>query len=83
MDEFAAVEEAAVAKWPHIKVFNTICNATTKRQTAILDLAPQVDMVLVVGSTSSAKVSVDAFMVAAMVSIPVGPPPQTRISVFR
>jgi 4-hydroxy-3-methylbut-2-enyl diphosphate reductase len=53
--EFEAAEELALQKWPHIKVFNTICNATTKRQQAILELAPQVDMVLVVGSKTSAN----------------------------
>jgi len=53
--EFEAAEKLALQKWPHIKVFNTICNATTKRQQAILELAPQVDMVLVVGSKTSAN----------------------------
>jgi 4-hydroxy-3-methylbut-2-enyl diphosphate reductase len=55
LEEFAKVEEKAQEKWPHLRVFNTICNATTKRQTAIMDLAPKVDMVLVVGSKSSAN----------------------------
>ncbi|HPM37685.1 MAG TPA: 4-hydroxy-3-methylbut-2-enyl diphosphate reductase [candidate division Zixibacteria bacterium] len=55
MDDVAAVEELAREKWPHIEVFNTICNATTQRQNAVMDLAPQVDMVLVVGSASSAN----------------------------
>jgi len=55
LEEFAKVEERALEKWPHLRVFNTICNATTKRQTAIMDLAPKVDMVLVVGSKSSAN----------------------------
>jgi len=53
--EFEAAEKLALEKWPHIKVFNTICNATTKRQQAILELAPKVDMVLVVGSKTSAN----------------------------
>ncbi|KAA3631674.1 MAG: 4-hydroxy-3-methylbut-2-enyl diphosphate reductase [Calditrichaeota bacterium] len=55
IEEFARVEEKAKEKWPHLEVFNTICNATTKRQNAIFDLAPKVDMVLVVGSTTSAN----------------------------
>ncbi len=55
MEEFAEIERLAKEKWPHIEIFNTICNATTKRQTAIMDLAPQVDMVLVVGSRTSAN----------------------------
>ncbi len=55
IEDFAIVEKKALQKWPHLKVFNTICNATTKRQSAILELAPKVDMVLVVGSNSSAN----------------------------
>jgi len=55
MDEVAKIEALAKEKWPHIEIFNTICNATTQRQNAVLDLAPKVDMVLVVGSSSSAN----------------------------
>jgi (E)-4-hydroxy-3-methyl-but-2-enyl pyrophosphate reductase len=53
--EFAEIENLAKRKWPHVEIFNTVCNATTKLQSAIMDLAPQVDMVLVVGSTTSAN----------------------------
>jgi 4-hydroxy-3-methylbut-2-enyl diphosphate reductase len=53
--QFGDIEELALKKWPHIQVFNTICDATTKRQDAILDIAPKVDMTLVVGSQSSAN----------------------------
>ena len=45
----------ATKKWPHLKIFDTICNATDKRQQAIQRLAPEVDMVLVVGSKTSAN----------------------------
>ncbi|HDL01946.1 MAG TPA: hypothetical protein ENH23_06910, partial [candidate division Zixibacteria bacterium] len=55
IEDFAVVEQKALKKWPHLKIFHTICNATTKRQSAILELAPKVDMVLVVGSQSSAN----------------------------
>ncbi len=55
LEEVAKVEELAREKWPHIEVFNTICSATTQRQNAVMDLAPKVDMVLVVGSRSSAN----------------------------
>lgn len=55
INEFTEVEKIAQEKWPHLEVFNTICNATTKRQSAIMDLAPKVDMILVVGSESSAN----------------------------
>jgi len=55
MDEFAEMKRLAKQKWPHLEVSDTICMATTQRQTAIRDLAPQVDMVIVVGSTTSAN----------------------------
>jgi (E)-4-hydroxy-3-methyl-but-2-enyl pyrophosphate reductase len=55
MSELAEIENLSKKKWPHIEIFNTVCNATTERQTAIMDLAPQVDMVLIVGSTTSAN----------------------------
>lgn len=54
-EEVAEFQKLAKVKWPHIEIFDTICNATTQRQNAILDLAPQVDMVLVVGSKTSAN----------------------------
>lgn len=56
--EVAAFEEAekiATERWPSIKIFNTVCNATTQRQSAIVKLADQVDMILVVGSKTSAN----------------------------
>ncbi len=53
--EFDEAEKKAIERWPHIKVFNTICNATNQRQSAIMKLAPEVDMILVVGSTTSAN----------------------------
>lgn len=54
-EKFAEFQKAAKVKWSHIEVFDTICNATEQRQSAIMDLAPQVDMVLVVGSKTSAN----------------------------
>lgn len=55
MDEFAEMRVLARKKWPHLEVSDTICNATTQRQTAIRELAPNVQMILVVGSTTSAN----------------------------
>ena len=55
LEDFEEIEKAARVKWPHIKIFNTICNATHQRQEAIIQLAPKVDMVLVVGSVTSAN----------------------------
>lgn len=40
-------------RFPGIKIVNTICDATDKRQTAIQELAPRMDLVLVIGSQSS------------------------------
>jgi len=54
-DEIPEIERLAQKKWPHIEIFNTICMATTRRQSAILEIAPNVDMILVVGSTTSAN----------------------------
>ncbi|MGB5138311.1 MAG: 4-hydroxy-3-methylbut-2-enyl diphosphate reductase, partial [Candidatus Zixiibacteriota bacterium] len=39
--------------YPDIKIVNTICDATDTRQAAIHELAPNVDLVLVIGSQSS------------------------------
>lgn len=55
VSELAEIENLAKQKWPHIEIFNTVCNATTQRQTAIMDLAPRVNMILVVGSATSAN----------------------------
>lgn len=52
---FDEIRALALEKWPHIKVFDTICEATTDRQTAVLELTPMVDLLLVVGSRSSAN----------------------------
>lgn len=55
MEEFAEMRVLAKEKWPHLEISDTICNATTQRQTAVRDLAPKVDMIIVVGSTTSAN----------------------------
>ncbi|MCX6826760.1 MAG: 4-hydroxy-3-methylbut-2-enyl diphosphate reductase [candidate division Zixibacteria bacterium] len=52
---FVEIEREAKKKYPQIELFNTICNATNQRQVAIMDLAPWVDLMLVVGSESSAN----------------------------
>lgn len=53
--EYSEMEGYAQEKFPHIELHNTICNATTQRQGAVVDLAPQVDMMIVVGSKTSAN----------------------------
>lgn len=54
-EDFEAFRIAAQVKWPHLEVFDTICNATNKLQSAVRDLAGEVDMILVVGSATSAN----------------------------
>jgi (E)-4-hydroxy-3-methyl-but-2-enyl pyrophosphate reductase len=53
--EFEKISLEAQRLFHGIEIFNTICDATSQRQAAVLDLAPEVEMVLVVGSTSSAN----------------------------
>lgn len=53
--EFERVRKVAKDKWPQLGVFNTICNATSRRQRAVMEIAPQVELVLVVGSATSAN----------------------------
>jgi len=55
MEAAEEIKKLAKEKWPHIEIFDTICNATNQRQSAIMELAPHVDMVLVVGSKTSAN----------------------------
>jgi 4-hydroxy-3-methylbut-2-enyl diphosphate reductase len=54
-EEALEIQRLATEKWPQLQVFDTICDATSQRQSAVLDLAPNVDMVLVVGSRTSAN----------------------------
>jgi 4-hydroxy-3-methylbut-2-enyl diphosphate reductase len=55
VSDFEEIEKGVRKKYPQVKVFNTICNATSQRQAAIMKLAPQVDLMLVVGSKTSAN----------------------------
>ena len=55
IEDFEAFRQAAEKKWPHLETFDTICMATSERQSAIRDMAPEVDMILVVGSETSAN----------------------------
>lgn len=55
VSDFERVSAEAQKLFPSIEVFNTICNATSRLQAAVLDLAPRVDLMLIVGSGSSAN----------------------------
>ncbi len=55
LDGFDLMEQKLKEKYPDLAVENTICEPTVKRQEAIAKLAPQVDMLIVVGSTISSN----------------------------
>ena len=55
MELFEKATELVEKKYHGVKIKNTICDATRKRQTSVLDLAPRVDLVIVVGSQTSAN----------------------------
>ena len=55
IEDFEAFRLAAEKKWPHLETFDTICMATSERQSAIRDMASEVDIILVVGSETSAN----------------------------
>lgn len=42
-------------KYPQLEVHNTICDATEKRQTSVLEIAGDMDIMITVGSMSSAN----------------------------
>jgi len=54
-DNFCQIVEACLSKCQEIRVFNTICDATTVRQDEARAIAAQVDLVLVIGGYNSAN----------------------------
>jgi (E)-4-hydroxy-3-methyl-but-2-enyl pyrophosphate reductase len=50
---FAEIKQWATKKFPHYKIFETICDSTVKRQAEIQNLANSVDAVIVVGGQNS------------------------------
>jgi len=54
-ENFDAVVEVLRKTGAEVRVCNTICKATAERQKAALDLARQVDVMIVVGGTNSAN----------------------------
>ena len=50
---FEIIKQWATNKFPHYKIFDTICDSTVKRQAEIQSLANSVDAVIVVGGQNS------------------------------
>ncbi|OGC91518.1 MAG: 4-hydroxy-3-methylbut-2-enyl diphosphate reductase [candidate division Zixibacteria bacterium RBG_16_53_22] len=55
MEAFDRAARLVEAKYQEVRIKNTICDATRQRQTSILDLAPRMDLMIVVGSPTSAN----------------------------
>jgi len=55
LDDFQAAAGQLKRRFNDIKVINTICRPTLDRQSSIKQLAPSVDLVIVVGSPNSAN----------------------------
>ena len=53
VDRLDAVVTAILPRVRELRVFNTICNATAKRQASVLELAGTVDVMVVVGGHNS------------------------------
>jgi 4-hydroxy-3-methylbut-2-enyl diphosphate reductase len=57
LDNFREVVGALLEESNELKVFNTICHATTHRQETALDIAKKVDLMIVIGGYNSANTS--------------------------
>jgi 4-hydroxy-3-methylbut-2-en-1-yl diphosphate reductase len=55
MENFDKAAALVQQKYSEVRIKNTICDATRQRQTSILDLAPRMDLMIVVGSQTSAN----------------------------
>lgn len=55
--DFKKLSIALLDKTEELRVFNTICKATTERQRSVLELAKQVDIMIVIGGNKSANTS--------------------------
>lgn len=55
IEKYTKIVEILKAKIKNVEIFNTICSATKKRQDFALQLAGEVDMMIVIGDTSSSN----------------------------
>lgn len=55
IDHFIKVQNYLENNFKEVKIFNTICTATRKRQEAAIKLAQEVDLMIVVGGLNSAN----------------------------
>ncbi len=53
--DYQAVVGAAMGKCQELRAHNTICNATAQRQTAAVEVAQQVDVMLIIGEAHSSN----------------------------
>ena len=64
LSNFREVVGALLENSDELKVFNTICHATTHRQGSALDIARKVDLMIVIGGHNSANTNRLAFLCA-------------------
>ena len=55
MERFERAAKLVQKKYNEVRIKNTICDATRERQASILELAPKMDLMIVVGSHTSAN----------------------------
>ncbi|MBP6963241.1 MAG: 4-hydroxy-3-methylbut-2-enyl diphosphate reductase [Armatimonadetes bacterium] len=55
LDAYVEIVREVVGRAEEVRAFNTICHATSERQTAAVEMAREVDVVIVVGGRNSAN----------------------------